>query len=66
MISRMTEMTLASMAPPARDTTDAMIESGEEVIRRTRLLRRGTPVVIVAGTTGFRGASNMIQIARFE
>jgi pyruvate kinase len=45
-------------------TTDAMIEAGEAAVLRAGLLPRGAEVVVVAGTTGLRGATNMVRLAR--
>jgi pyruvate kinase len=45
-------------------TTDAMITAGETAILRARLLPHGAEVVIVAGTTGLRGGTNMVQLTR--
>lgn len=42
-------------------TTDKMIECGERVLLKERRLKRGDMVVVVAGTTRLKGATNMIK-----
>lgn len=42
-------------------STDAMIAHGERVLLKSRRLRRGDLVVVVAGTTQLKGATNMIK-----
>ena len=43
-------------------TTDQMIELGERTLCRAGRLRKGDKVVVVAGTTRLRGATNIMKI----
>ncbi|MBI1854095.1 MAG: pyruvate kinase [Planctomycetes bacterium] len=45
-------------------TTDALLRAGDAAIRQSRILRRGDPVVVVAGTTPVRGATNLLKVTR--
>jgi pyruvate kinase len=44
--------------------TEAMIERAEAAILRRKLLKRGDTVVVLAGTTPLRGATNMMKVHR--
>lgn len=45
-------------------STDAMIEHGEQVLLRDGRLKKGDLVVVVAGTTRLKGATNMMKFLR--
>lgn len=49
---------------PFGGNTDEMIRSGEELLFRKKILKRGDTVVIVAGSLPMRGATNMIKVLR--
>lgn len=42
--------------------TDELISAGERIILEKKLLKRGDAVVIIAGTTPMRGATNMMKL----
>jgi pyruvate kinase len=44
--------------------TDEMISIGERVILEKRLLKRGDVIIIIAGSTPMRGATNMMKLHR--
>ncbi len=45
-------------------STDAMIEHGEQVLMRAGRLKKGDLIVVVAGTTRLKGATNMMKFLR--
>lgn len=47
---------------PSGHSTDEMIQKGEQVVRRLKLLKKGDKVVVVSGTQLLRGATNMMKI----
>ncbi|OGP29998.1 MAG: pyruvate kinase [Deltaproteobacteria bacterium GWC2_42_11] len=45
-------------------STDRMLSVGEKALIESRLLKKGDTVVVIAGTTDMRGATNMMKIDR--
>ncbi len=46
--------------------TDQMIENGEKILKEKGFVQRGDSIVIVAGKTPAKGATNMLKIERIE
>ena len=47
---------------PVFETTDDMIAAGEKALLKQNLLARGTEVVVLAGNTPMRGATNLMKV----
>lgn len=50
----------------SRSSTDEMIEMGERILKEKGLVKNGDKIVIVAGKTPARGATNMLKVERIE
>lgn len=46
--------------------TDEMIQRGEEVVKRKKLVKPGDLVVTVAGVTRMKGATNMVRVSKIS
>lgn len=46
--------------------TDEMISIGERIILEKKLLKRGDVIIIIAGSTPMRGATNMMKLHKIE
>ncbi len=47
-------------------STDQMIEIGEKILKEKGLVKKGETIVIVAGKTPAKGATNMLKVERIE
>lgn len=52
----------APLLIPFGNSTDKMLAIGEKTILKSGLLKKGDIVVVVAGTTSMRGATNMMKV----
>ncbi len=46
--------------------TDQMIENGEKILKERGFIQKGDSIVIVAGKTPAKGATNMLKVERIE
>jgi len=47
---------------PMADAVDDLLEEAERALLRLREVKKGDPIVLVAGTTPLRGATNMVKV----
>ncbi len=50
----------------SQSSTDEMIDLGERILREKGLVEKGDTIVIVAGKTPVKGATNMLKVERIE
>ena len=53
---------VTALPMPVFETTDEMIAAGETVLMNAGVLEAGTEVVVLAGNTPMRGATNLMKI----
>jgi len=53
---------ITAVPMPVFETTDEMIAAGERALLNTGLLEAGTEVVVLAGNTPMRGATNLMKV----
>lgn len=51
---------------PFIDSTDDLIAAGEQALLEKGLIKRGTEIIILAGHTPLRGATNLMKIERVD
>jgi pyruvate kinase len=57
---------VTALKVPYIDSTDDLIAAGERALMESGLLEKGTEVIILAGHTPLRGATNMMKIERVD
>ena len=48
------------------DSTDEVLEDAEHALLRLKAVKKGDAIVLVAGTTPLRGATNVVKVLRIE